>query len=218
MPITNRYQTESPAINSYDFTDVLLGTSYELMYGGQVNELSASSGAILRNFVFDSDNLHNGQYTVFTPNAGAGYLRLIDYDFDIELGNNVILEGEALCNFTFSFYNATGGAEPSTVYVTTEINKWDGTTETFIASGATLQYTKSCPATSLTEFRLGTKFDVPTTGFKNGETIRLTVKMDNKTAANLSGYFLHDPSSRAIANVTDTDSTLKIWLPFKTDI
>jgi hypothetical protein len=198
------YQSQSSAIASYNYSDLAENTGVKMFYLAVADD---GVGIITQNQV----------YSDYIEQAGAGssatYEKILDNDYDLSAFNAPqMIRGTAL--FTYSYY----GTPESYVYTKILIRKWDGTTETEIANGTSVERHHS-PHIELL------KIAIPLTVFKVGEQLRITVELYLKTAAgpDQAGYGT-DPMNRdgtyvvPSTDVPTSTSTFKCWIPFNLDL
>lgn len=199
-------------VNSYDFVDTLTGVAYEILYAGGAG-IELTDG-ILRNFVFDSADVLSGAYHIKTGIvAGTPF----DADFDIIIGKQLTLDGEAVINGSVGFYNSTGNYN-YTYYVQTNIIKDTGT-EATVATGTSSTIVKSnATISTLSQERWCVNVDIPRETFAVGDILRLNIKVTvSNLAVSTLTMFPHDPGNSASSTPygTWTDQTLKFFCPFK---
>ena len=198
----------SAAIASYSYTDIAEGTGIQVFYGAITTD-SGGQDEILTSQVLYSDEIS----TSADNNAGGGtYGKKIDLDFDLPAFN---MPQNLLGTATFSVSWALTDPSVGTAhaYFIFKIRKWDGTTETDIATvqTETLQWDDG-EKTSLLDVA------VPLTQFKKGETLRVTVEgwAESSDVSDGTITLAHDPKARTVG--TMTTSVLQMNIPFKLKI
>jgi len=213
--LKKKFQTQQTAISSYDYTDIASGTGYVIFYGGNLSDGTSASGSyVLSDNVFYSENKNT--HTVLNTTSWANAM---DITFESSIFNLPrIIEGKALINATLG-HGATGGAIPLTRLSGTRIIKYDGTTETVLAT-VTSDITTGGAALGAHIFSM--EVDIPQTLFKAGDTLRLNtnvwVKLD--AGAGVTWTIAHDPADRNDSTyIPDADpTTLTFHVPFKVDL
>jgi len=162
--------------------------------------------------------------TASASTTNADYEKVIDVDFDLTAFNAPqSIRGTAFFNFFMRVYWGGGGVTGA--YAIVKVRKWDGTTETEIASAqtdtsaatsVTSQYNFVCLPISITK-----------TSFKPGEQLRVTIEGWLKCANAGILKIGTDPMNRDgavnyIVPSTDTAPTsttqLKMWIPSNLDL
>ena len=189
LPIKFRKSREN--ITSYNFLDVATGTGILVMYAG-----ITSSGARLNNYAFYSERVG----TVGGLSSGVWKI-MNSLDFDVNLTNNFIMEGETIINVPHGILGATSTMDYRS-YVDAIIKRIrDGEVKTVTSqSGSSIRvepvgqwnYIKGISAINI---------DIPKTNFKNGDILRLTInqygkEVDNIPAASGIWFIGHDPKNR----------------------
>ena len=219
MGFTQTYDSGSEINISFPAIDLILGKSYVTLLAGIV-----TTSKFLRTFTFDSDSA--GVYDTGTC-AEGGEVDGVDNDFDIEFGENRTIEGEAIINGTLVLGKAPAtGGNVGFWKIEVLIRKWDGSTETEIASATTTELQPTITAAdSPFPFKWGVNIDIPKTTIKKGESLRITTlfKSRNWTSPAPDFTFPHSPSNQAYDDVAGVDyldwgsigSVLKCFIPFK---
>jgi hypothetical protein len=189
LPVNFQIPAEG-AVASYNWTDVASGSGYVTYYlGGILTTYFMSETR------FYSGHASGGSYTSFTLNAASP---IMDKDFDILINRPITIKGLAIINVPF-LKNNVGGDQNLKVY----IRKWTGVVETDIVSA-----TGSSANDVTTAQVLGCLLTVPTTTFKKGEYLRITIQIEQTSAVAYSGWVAHDPMEVAIAGDTSPFDTV----------
>lgn len=197
---------------SFDFTDIFEGTAYNVYYGGK------ASGAY---FVSPNTFYSDPKETNYAYSASGSYFAHMDHDFDIEIGNPRIIDGECIANIPVGI-TETGGSNNVAYKTKMVVIKYDGSTETELATLESVE--DACTKSSTNSHMFCVKGDLPRTKFTVGDILRFSVQVWLKSdGANSTGtaYLGHDPMSRASTNIaaTDHDETqLIIKIPVKIDL
>ena len=170
--IPNNFQISGEAaVASYDFFDIAEGTGIKVFYGMD-NETSAGA---------TQDSLGNAIIAVDGETTTTGST----YNFDLAPFNlPKIITGTAY--FQCALKGGTNGGDD--IYVTAQLQKWDGTTATNITS-AVQSATIIGQAIGWVTFPL----TCTKTHFKKGEILRLVVV---STMGAGTGWFSHSPTNR----------------------
>lgn len=165
---------------SYNYTDVVEGSGAVDFYLGTTNS-SAGIKYIMDSNVFKTYATVSGDSTQHSCNVGgdrlAGTWNLLDMDFDTKIYNKqVTLFGTAVFTFRMSYFDDHSRITPSTAYPIIKVRKWDGTTETEIASVNGETVTLPTAGVKYRDYCLSVA--VPKTIIKVGEQIRITVSIN----------------------------------------
>ena len=205
-------KTDPSIVASYDFTDVLSGKAYEILYAGKT--ISGATG-FLRSFAFNSPNIAECAWSRFFNETGASWVKKLDLDFDIKSGKNVTTDGEAIITGGMGFYQ-TGAVVTYKTFVEANIIKWDGTSETFLASGASTLIEGVTPNDIRHERIWAINVDIPKTTFKKDESIRLNCKVFATSGSSVNQQaFVHDPANKTMSGAHMDESQLILYMPFK---
>jgi len=220
MAMPTRFRTASQPIASYDYTDIDEGTGVVVFYGFTHKEESTESFALSQRATYSYTIVHSK--SVSTTDATKAY----DHDYDLSPFNTPkTIKGTARVMVTFG-----GQAKPDSarsIYFIAKLRKWDGTTETEIASAqsATESLTyESSPDTD--SFMQNVEITIPRTHFASGETLRLTFELwstgGGPVHTNTIGY-AHDPKNREDTNSTKVIETshstiMEVHIPFLLDL
>lgn len=217
--LNNKYQTQPSTIATYNYTDIAEGTGIQLFYGfGYYNQ----AGTLVYGLGKSTDYSETIE-TSSAPDDTGNYSKVIDLDFDLNAFNlPQTARGTAQVNLTqFAGY---GGYDMAN-YIIARIRKWDGTTETEVASGQSAGITTS--SNTIKKVRT-IRFTVPKTHYKKGDILRLTIELWAKTQSagyiNSTAAFGHDPENRdgalIIPSTDDPRTTTKLlfYCPFNIDI
>jgi hypothetical protein len=202
--------TSNPAIASYSYTDIAEGTGVIKLYGFID---SGGTPTLAEQVVYSSSIESTGSKTT----SGA-YSTISDLDFDLSAFNYPkMIKGTALVGYGYAFDQTNYGYGK----IIFTVRKWDGTTETDIASGTWAR--ENAPDAKAAQV---TKITIPEHHFKRGEILRLNVlsqaRSDDASAVRLT--IGTDPMNRDgtyIIPSTDTPTTttkLEFYCPFKIDI
>lgn len=192
MAIAPVYNYGSKAIASYDFADIVNRTGYITLYPGDYVD---GKGLVTSDFKSNAI----ATYGTYTGTSQAAQL-VVDQDFDILLDRPMTLKGYAYVQMAF-LVKTSFTSDGMRGYLVFKLRKWDGTTETEIASvNCANEPTTLNTSTNDWELRShGARMNISTaTLIKKGEYLRLTVEgYTVKTTSNNSSTYMNvycDPS------------------------
>lgn len=187
----------SNVLPTYDFVDIIAGTGYVNFYAGNTVDKKC-----LSNFEFYSDDM----YTATDANH-AGFTLIYDADYDVVLNRPLDIYGLGIVNVPIHLTTSAGITEG---YVIAILRKWDGVTETDIATNQSDTYT-----TVATSYRMvALDLTIALTHFKKGETLRLTINTYGKTNAHVGAVDVgNDPKNRSAG--WDTTGAVPSQLSFQ---
>lgn len=203
------------AIASYSYTDIASGRGYVIFYAGE-----CADGNILHTAPFYSSDVVQ---VVDDEPTRAAYTKVLDVDYDARFDRPRTIEGMGIVNCTVGIDPATN--QNIYLYYTAKVRKWDGATETEIATNDSPVFNITTDTTASKV--LCTEIDIPLEVFKSGESLRLTIELYLKNAGSASDVgFGQDPKDRdddaeqsALQIIEDTDTTtLTFHCPFVIDI
>jgi len=177
------------ALVNYDWVDLADGTGIKLFYPG------TASGA----YVLSPNKFYSEKTCVDTIIGPAEASWAINTDFDVTLNLPRTLKGTAIINVPIGV-QSDGVAQQYTTIIKATLRKWDGTTETDIASGTGTQWTSASLDTNVYDYNMTMIYlNVPTTHIKRGETLRLTIELYGRSPTLDTGlyFFGCDPMNRA---------------------
>lgn len=208
VPIVYRKSVES-AVASYDATDILNGTGIISFYAG-----IASTNKLLSSTRFYSGTGYTTS-GVITSGAVEKYL---DLDFDVLINKPITLKGTCIASVPVQIFklNITG---ETNARVDVYVRKWDGSTETFVASGSSAVLTIS--AQNYSYKMASASMNIPTTSLKKGEYLRVTTEgWGGSTDSNNTITLGHDPMGvlDSVWTSTTVAPTSVIQLPFRIDL
>jgi len=199
------------AITSYDFDDIASGERLQSYYAATTKfetttkYILTGNPSIYSNDEAQTDGIDKDNDTTFRIE--------LDQDFDLsQFQITQIFEGEGNIQVTWGC-SQNYSADANGVYLILKVRKWDGTTETEIASAQTETWNDGSGATLKTSL---VPITIPKTQFKVGEILRLTIELwtmlDSSIAVG-SYHLKHDPANR---NGTATNPYfLKLNMPQK---
>jgi len=215
MSLNKPFQHAPSAIASYNYTDISSGTGITDFYAGQAALSGSSVSYILSNVAFYSNSVATANYT----GTDGTYTEKFDIDFDVVINRPFRIGGIVMANIPMKCQHEAGSAGASAdFYVIVKLRKWDGTTETEIASNTTKNVNTSV---GVTTYDISAVYlNIPETNFKKGETLRLsTIGYASRTQdGNYNVQMAYDPKNRAIGwDASGSPSSLIVQIPQKLD-
>lgn len=212
-PKLNKYSTASPVIATFDFQDIATGENITTYYAA-TTKFETTTGHILTgnsNTYSDTENTN----VVFTQDNDTVFRKQLDVDFDLsQFQITQVFEGQATIQLTRNFGGSS--ADANGTYHIFKIRKWDGSTETEVASVQTETLTDDTVIDPKTDLL---PITIPNTTFAVGETLRLTMEvwtMNDSSIAIMNIDTFHDPVNR---NGTATNPhSLILNMPQKVDL
>lgn len=168
-------------IINYDFIDIITGKGIIELYGSDYRTGTTQT------YILTTKPFYAQQGFVAYAAASA-----VDQDFDIKLQRPLILDGDMYVGIPM-IVDGTGN---DSVIMTCLLRKWDGTTETEIVSDTQTRTPLPGGLFNMWMFKLS----IPRTGYKSGETIRVTVQVTVPTGKIYTIFW--DPKNRSKINGT----------------
>jgi hypothetical protein len=204
--------THRPTINAnYDWIDLVSATGQILFYGLNAvdsvgdNYTLIPSDAVQSVYGADLATTVAVTKTQVTGNSGTSF----DKDFDLsafQLPRTI--EGTGLVRVSLR----ASGVQVDGIVITALLRKWDGATETEVASISSDTF--ALGAGSETSRTL--KLTIPRTHYKKDEQIRLTIRV--ATTDNDVYLVAHSPQDAALTGAfSAANSRLAVVIPFKLD-
>ncbi len=181
------------AIATYDYIDIAEGTGVIKFQGFETETVSAGNFDynLSRNTLISTEIETTSADVSLVVTPGT---KLLDLDFDLAQFNlPKIIKGTAYIGTSFAITD-TGGAGSANGYMIYKLRKWDGSSETEIASVQSITRTtgaSSCERVSL-------PLTIPKTHFKKGDILRLTIEgWAFESGGDATGKITaaHDPSN-----------------------
>lgn len=220
MVIPQPFTTTSPAIVSFNFTDIASGTGYVTFYASKDHSAFFLSEQILYSSV---------AATQTTVDVSSTYATKFDQDLDVTFAIPKTIVGDLLASVPVSV-DATGGGSPTVFHkVTVTVIHFDGSTETQLAQSVTgdIRTDESVgifggPITLDKDQIQTLKLPITRKHFKAGEILRINVKVETKGDASNAGTNVaigHDPQGRLMPNDIgfknlEVTSVMKFAVPF----
>ena len=220
MTLPNKFRNESErVIASYDYTDLAAATGFIKYYGSNTADNSSKNYILNTNATFSND-----LFTEVNVGGTTGYEKGPDLDFDLAAFTMPqTIKGDALVVATMGFRNATSTYTANS-YIIARVRKWDGSSETEIASSQSETYTESTHGDEVSKTKSLT-ITIPQTQFKVGDVLRLTIEVwgDSADPNNLLLGLTHSPQnlegSQIKPSTQDSETTqLLFFCPFKLDL
>ena len=216
LPINFPLPSES-AVASYNYYDIAEGTGIKLFYGCGISDSTGQDYILTENQIYPAQAAKE----ITGTTTSASYALTSDTDFDLTAFNTPrTIRGTAYINFCFGAATSDGGAGYTKIIA--KLRKWDGSTETEIASNTSEELVTT---TAFTNRLASFTITIPETHFKIGEQLRLTMLQyaytvgGTKTTTTTYGC---DPMNMDGTITPSTDDTaitqLKLWIPFKLDL
>lgn len=187
----------SNKITSYSITDAISGKGYVTFYGGQSNAAESLGLSLLQ---FYTDEVTHKTES-FTASVTPAKTKVLDRDYDIDFKVTTIIEGLCFVNVPNGVHNVSSAGQNHEHYVIVKLRKWDGATETEIASatGRTHPYG---PLPLYAERHTIDAFSftiAPGTIIKAGESLRLTVEIWHSAGGAVESrvFIGQDPKNRS---------------------
>ena len=214
--ITSLFPSGKEINISYTWADIAAATGFSLMYGLAGNTSTGIKYALSPSTYISSLLTAQGLVkTDGTASTSNSFVKILDLDFDVtasQINQTIRGEGLVVVNWSNTTGAGSGGFTFYHSYAIIKIRKWDGASETEIASvqTATKEQTEH-----LTNADVGftVPITIPKTTIKTGEQIRMTVELWGKGPGfSFTLKLKHDP-----ANDSD-NSRLGIAIPFKIEV
>ena len=195
----------------YDFYDIASATGYVVFDGMNAND-SGGNNYILIDSGVSTKMVGLGSATINSVRVTTSSTTSLDIDFDSSIFQIPrTIKGDAYVRVSIA--DSTGAGAPGSMSVTARIRKWDGSSETEIASAVS-------PAVNLgaaeeTSYTLRMTIASPVT-IKKGEQLRLTISTDSEIGG---AYDLaHSPEDEAISNFSAGNTRLSVAIPFRIEV
>lgn len=217
MAIPQKFNSQPTTIATYDYTDLAEGTGIVKYYLYQEEDSVGVSYRIGSNALYSANIEVSGNLT-----AGASFVQASDLDFDLTSYNRPqTIRGTA--SVQASIMAKCNGPEDSYVYLILKLRKWDGSTETEIAS-ATTPTANGTDSSNPGKILLNSEIVVPRTHFKVGDILRLTIEVWARVNPGGSGKWIYatDPQNRDGTYLTpstdDTITRFELYIPYELDV
>lgn len=225
--LPNHFLESADAGVNVDFIDLVSGKGMVQFFMGRT-----ASGYRLSTTAFYSKSI----FTLSDPHSEQTYTKFQDIDYDADFKRGVTIDGVAI----FSIPMAVTSSQALNVsnYAYVRVRKWDGTTETEIASISGQVFLSNLGATEKEIMVDGIEITIPRTSFKAGESLRITTELyafQNGGGTGFGVAFCHDPKGRLVnahedmekwndgvvmdfSSTTSATTIATALIPFKVDI
>lgn len=209
MTLRTTFQAAPQAIASYNYFDIAEGTGIQSFYLFTSNDDTTKSYHLTGN-----TTVYSGDNATTVPLSLGGWTKDGDFDFDIDFTLPKDIKGDIIVPLTLAGYHNSGGGQG---YVIVKIRKWDGTTETEIASAQTATMTFSVGYPTQYAIRCLVIPVTTSTHFNKGDTLRVTTEIWTNMSSG-SGDFgiLHDPANQTVN--TAVFSRFTVLVPFRIEL
>ena len=214
------------AIASYDYYDLAAGTGVKRYYG------AAISGTTLNTteYVLSDQIVYSGDITTTVSGAllgsASGNPRIQEIPFDLYYNMPQTIEGKGVVNLTVGVLGAAVDQSSIKVDTTAILRRIDtGGGITDLVSGS-VHYQKTLPLGVQKSEVYALALDIPRTGMKKGETLRLAIDQHAMNMSDATGNrryrlgFGNDPKDRNDTPaeskiIVDDDTTMLVFdLPY----
>ena len=195
MPVPIVFRSSGANNTLYEFTDIASQTGYITLYAS--THINDGTNIVFRlsNFVSSSHTRNASQgLSTYSSTTADAFTKIIDLDFDILLNKSMTLRGTAIINVPFRIHES--GTGNCVGYILARIRKWDGATETEIASG-----TGKEDEFNTTAAYLMASISIPITAYTipGGNYLRITIEgwAKNTVSGQTTKFEIaHDPAGR----------------------
>lgn len=217
-PKLTKFTTASPLQVSFSYSDIAAATSYNTF---SLLGTTTSSGEDYLLTLQTEDANPAYISTIRLGSSEGSFTQDTDDDFDLtqqEISQS--LRGTGLINIHY-VYKTDNGTTAADWYVVVKVRKWDGSTETEVASVQSETITDRTTVGKTGIFSM--PITVPETIYAVGDTIRVTVEIWTKFsggANQLSIAYGISPSGQAAtySSITFDNTNSIIKLPYKLDL
>ena len=193
-----KFSTTSPAIVTYNYTDIAEGTGVIVFYGFNSNSTGGKEYHLSNNVLY-SESTGNTRTSAGTDS----------FDFTT-LPFNVPKDVKGTAYFNVGVFGGNG----VTNIVAAQIKKWDGTSETNISSKITSN-TWTGDATAINTAMLLLEIPLTDTHFNTGDMIRITVEHTAGGGLGTATMF-HDPQNRGAD--AGGSAVMSAHIPFRLEL
>ena len=214
MVMAQPFTTASPLIASFDWTDIQSGTGTDTFLLYQTETSAGTDHHLSPNTVYSSALSEQ-----IGPVDGA-LAKASDIDYDLtEYQISQEIEGVGHLEIPIA-YEITNAAGTGSFYMIAKLRKWDGTTETEVASVQSETISSTAGVTDETVWSM--PITIPYTHFAQGDTLRLTIETWATSDGTEEIYLAYgiDPINREVIFHTETMQTSisKLSVPFKLNL
>ena len=221
-PELTEFTTASPAIISYNYTDIIDGAGVIIFKAFSTNESGTEDYHISASSIKS-----NTQYTATLINSST-FSTAANLDFDTSPFNSArTVKGTAY--FIIPLGYVQGGSSAGIMRCTITINHFDGTTETSIGSAISEEADLDTSTDNHISKKVIVKVVLTERLFAEGDILRVNILAEGKYEIHTTGtgyYCLgHDPAGRITQETTNInpfedydDPVMEMHIPFKIDI
>lgn len=197
---------------SYNYIDLARGKAIQAFYGAKgITAYHLSEVELYSN---DIQTYHTAGNYVLT--------KILDLDFDVVFDVPRTIDGLANVNATMGITKiAVWVPATASTYIIAKIRKYSGVTETDLVTATSSTHAVSGES-GTTSLVLNIDANIPSTHFKIGDTLRLTIEQWAVTTGtgNYSIGFGHDPKGRdgSVIIGAGNPTTLDFFVPFKIEV
>ncbi|MEK7661935.1 MAG: hypothetical protein AAB355_00315 [Patescibacteria group bacterium] len=204
--VLEKFRKSPEVLPIYNYIDVVNGLGYITFYAVVTKDSSGQDEILTPNVLWSND--------IFTSKIcdQDALKQYVDYDWDAS-PFSVPKSIKGVMDIQLP-WNAISALGVETGYVVFKVRKWDGATETEIASVQSETIDNSPTVTGKVSLL---KLDIPETHFKKGEILRITQElwMTSSGFGSADAFHLyHDPKDRLASGDLYT-TILKFNIPFK---
>lgn len=212
MPLTpelTEFTTSSPFVASFDFTDIASGTGFQQYFLAQP-KVDTTVSQILEN-----NTIYSSVIEAIVSTASATFVKAGDLDFDLSAFNlTQTIRGTAVANISQLVSSSSGEGQ---MYLIIKVRKWDGSTETDLATAQTDTVTGTA-GVGTGESITCVPLVIAETTFNEGDILRVTVEIWAKCAGTATCYVGCDPQNRdgtVITSALGLITKSNILIPYK---
>lgn len=216
------------SLANYNWIDAAEGTGIVVYYGFSTEDNGTTT------YGMTTDTPHSNTVLTFGETTGAAAEKVLDLDFDLEYNLPKTIKGKFYASVPFVQGNTDLNYHADS-WIVVKVRKWDGASETEIASN-TKSTVKSTASAEVRSFIVFIEIDIATaTTFAVGDSLRVTVELwlERLAANNGRGALFHDPADRThdsaqdngysagVDSALDEDAgvtQLKFYVPYKLDL
>ncbi len=184
------FRKDPPYVITYNWTDIINGLGYQTFYGFTTTDSVSTKYSLIESTTNKFSSVID---TAGAATTNAAYTKVLDVDFDLsEFNAPRIINGTAYLRMS---YWAEGTSSGVYTYIIAKIRKWDGTTETEIASVQSEELNNYDVNKTLSM-----EIEIPLTHFNKNDQLRLTIEgwaKDAGATASSNIVISHDPQNRA---------------------
>ena len=209
MPIQKVYSGgRDNSLISFDVIDITSGTGYVKFYPVAASGANILSRTTQYNFIDDSiQTSSNGNLRGLNAN--------INQNYDAKFNATLTIEGELTVSMNTLIRRITGGSASLFSSYAITISKWDGSTETQLAT-STHSITATLDSGQATAKESCHNLTIPKTIFKKGDALRLKLGGLNNSPTWDTWMFIDSKNrSMTIGDTTPSFSICEVSVPFR---